>query len=369
MEIVEILQKLISIPSWVDSNTNEREIGTWIFEYLKTNSNLKISKQQFGNGRFNIIAQKDLKTDTLVTGHIDTVQPNTNWADSPTSGKIIDGKIFGRGSSDMKCGVAIMLYLATLPNLKDGITFLFYCDEEYDFLGMKEFIKLYTPCKDSPLKFQPKLIISLDGGDLQIGNSCRGLIELKVKVIGKAGHSANPAMGINAISESMKVIGGLKKWLRNYSSKELGNSTLNIAYINGGGSQGNIIAEECEYIAEIRVANENLNAKLVKNFIGEKSEKLGLKVGEVIVRHDLGNWITSEKDLKDIIAIAPKAKIKSAKKSGYIDIQMLWKTFGKVPTFSLGCGESEMAHKANEYVKISNILKAQRFFERLLINK
>src|SRR3989339_54210 len=347
MKIIRILKQLISIASWVDSKTNEKEIGKWICEFLEKNSNLKISKQIIGNSRFNIIAQKGKCVDTLVTGHVDTVKPNFGWINSPIKPIAIGGKVSGLGSSDMKCGVAIMLYLTTLSNLKDNVMFLFYCDEEYDFLGMKRFIQEY---KD---KIDPKLIISLDGEGLKIGNSCRGLIELKVSVQGKAGHAPNPKSGINAITQSFKVIDQLKKWLKTYASKELGNSTLNIAYIQGGGSEGNIIAEKCEYIVEIRVANEKLNANLVKEFITDNSEKLGLKVKAIKVRHDLGSWTTQKGELTKFIKLAPVRKLKSAKKSGYIDNQMLWETFNKIPTFSLGAGEKEMSHKADEYVKIS----------------
>ena len=56
IQIIEILQKIISIPSWVDDKTNEQEIGAWIYEFLKKNSNLKITKQDIEQGRFNILA-------------------------------------------------------------------------------------------------------------------------------------------------------------------------------------------------------------------------------------------------------------------------------------------------------------------------
>lgn len=363
METIEILKQLISIPSWVDEKTNEREIGKWIYEFIKNNSDLIVSKQQIGNGRFNIIAKKGRKVDVLVTGHIDTVKPNSGWIKKPNIPEMINGKIYGRGSSDMKCGIAIMLYLTTLPNLKDNISFLFYCDEEYDFLGMKKFISEYES------KIKPSLIISLDGNNLQIGNSCRGLIEIKVIVEGKSGRAANPKSGINAITQSMKVIGNLKNWLREFSSKNLGNSTLNIAYINGGGNQGNIIADKCEYIVEIRTANAKLNASLASEYVSRKSEEFGLKVKEITTRHDLGSYTTSEGMLKDIVSVAPISKIESAKKSGYIDIQMLWQAFNKVPTFSFGAGEMGQAHSANEYVKISKVMKAQKFCETILTNK
>jgi succinyl-diaminopimelate desuccinylase len=363
METIEILKQIISIPSWVDKTTDEREIGKWIYDFLKKKSNLAVIKQPVKNGRFNIIAKKGRKTDILVTGHIDTVQPNLGWIDKPNNPKIVGNKMFGRGSSDMKCGIAIMLYLATQVNLKDNVSFLFYCDEEYDFLGMKKYVSEYKN------RISPTLIISLDGGNLQIENSCRGLIELKVAVEGKSGHSANPKSGVNAITQSMKVIKSLKGWLKGFSSNTLGNSTLNIAYISGGGPQGNIIAEGCEYIVEIRVANEDLNANLVRDYITEKSERMGLIVKNITIRHDLGSYITPKEKLKNIISLAPKGKIKDSKKSGYIDIQMLWQTFNKAPTFSFGAGELGQAHSANEYVKISKVIKAQEFCETILTNK
>ena len=362
---LDILRQLISIPSWVDKNTNEKRIADWVYDFLKKNSKLKITKQPIDNERFNIFAQNSNIIDTLITGHIDTVQPNPGWTKKPVKPEIAEDKLYGLGSSDMKSGIAIMLYLTSLTNLNKNIGFLFYCDEEYDFLGMKTFI---NNCGVRSSNIKPKVIISLDGEGMQISNSCRGLIELKVKVQGKTGHAANPKSGINAITESFKVINNLKKWLKAFRSDELGNSTLNIAYMNGGGEQGNIIAEKCEYIVEIRVANESLNAKKAKEFIAKESERLGLEIENIKIRHDLGNWITKREDLEDIFKIVDKKSVKSAKKSGYIDIQMLWQTFGKVPTFSFGVGEKGMSHKTDEYVKIENIAKAQKFFEKLLIS-
>lgn len=356
---LKILKELISIPSWVDNKTNEVEIGNWIYEFLSNNSNLKVVKQDIRNGRFNILATNSNKIDVLVTGHIDTVQPNSGWTKNPINPEVVGNRLYGLGSTDMKSGLAIMLYLATLPNLVKGIGFLFYCDEEYDFLGMKAFIKQYKSI------IKPKIIVSLDGEGLQIGNSCRGLIELKVNAIGRAGHAANLKSGINAITQSFEVINKLEKELSRYTSVELGNSTLNIAYMNGGSNQGNIIAEKCEYIVEVRVANEKLNAKLVKDFITKESTKLGLKINNIKTRHDLGSWVTKEKKLNGFGNFAPKKGFKSAKMSGYIDIQMLWRTFGKVLTFSIGAGALGVSHKADEYVLVSDIMKLEKYMEYL----
>jgi succinyl-diaminopimelate desuccinylase len=375
MESTEILKQLINISSCVDSKTNESAVGLLIYDYLKKNTNFSLKKQYVDKKRFNVIAQKGNRIDTFITGHIDTVQPSSGWTKKPIQPKIVGDRLYGLGSSDMKSGIAIMLKLATLSDLRNNTAFLFYCDEEYDFLGMKKFIQEY---KD---KINPKLIISLDSEGLQIGNSCRGLIEMKVTVGGKTGHAARPKSGINAILESQKVIVKLEKWLQQFSTKDLGDSTLNIAYIRGGtnmgtengeivlGKEGNIVPDYCEYVAETRVASPNLNATKVKQFITENSVKAGLKIVDVKVRHDLGSWITPKTDLKNILNKSPNRKFRNPKESGYIDIQMLWETFGKVPTFSYGAGEPGMSHKPDEFVRISNVMKAQKFYEDILTTK
>jgi acetylornithine deacetylase/succinyl-diaminopimelate desuccinylase-like protein len=293
---------------------------------------------------------------------MDTVKPNSGWQLNPIKPEVIDNKIYGLGTTDMKAGLSLMQYFATCANLKPNVGFLFYCDEEYDFLGMKTFIKKYKN------KIKPKLLISLDGEGCKINNSCRGLIELKINVSGKAGHAANPKSGINAITQSFKVIGKLEKWLTDFKSQELGKTTLNIAYIQGGGSEGNIIPEKCEYVAEIRVASDKLNAKLVKDFVIKESKKRGLKIIKIDIRHDLASWITNKNDLLKLVKLPMITRLKNTQKGGYIDIQMLWQTFGKIPAFSFGIGESKMSHKANEYITISNIMKGKKFFEKILLN-
>jgi acetylornithine deacetylase/succinyl-diaminopimelate desuccinylase-like protein len=360
---IQILKELISIPSWVDKNTNESKIGDYIVNFLNKKTKLNVAKQHIGMGRYNIIATNSNKIDTLITGHIDTVKPNSGWTKKPTLPRLIQKKLYGLGSTDMKTGIALMLYFSTFNNLNENLGFLFYCDEEYDFLGMKKFIEKYEN------KISPNLIISLDGEGNVISNCCRGLIELKVKVIGKAGHAANLKSGINAISESYRVIEKLRTFLNKFKTSELGESTLNVAYINGGSSEGNIIAEKCEYIVEIRIGSENLTAAKAINFIKKESSKSGLIIESITTRHDLGAWITDKGKLSSIIKYSGSNKLKTAKDAGYSDIQMLWKTFKKIPCFCYGLGEKGLSHKADEYIKEENIVKGEKFLKQILVKK
>lgn len=374
MDSIQILKRLISIPSYVDSKNNESKISEWIFNYLTQNTTFMVKKQWITRKRFNVIASLTDKPNALVTGHLDTVQPKKAWTINPFSAKEADGKIYGLGASDMKAGLASLLSVASEQESQNTM-YLFYCDEEYDFLGMKKFIEEYKN------KINPKLIVSADGDNLQISNSCRGLIELTIKVKGKSGHAANPDSGINAILRSLEVINNLNIWLRQYSSPELGKSTFNVSFIKGGSNigqkkddtllsrEGNIIPDYCEYVLEVRSATNRLNANTIENYIKRESRKMGLKVTSISTRHNLKSWITPIKELANILAIAPKKRIFNSKKSGYINVQMLWEAFNKVPTFTFGPAELGMAHKENEFVKLKSLVKAEQFFSKLLSKK
>lgn len=367
MDIVKITKELITIPSYVDIGADESKVGQYIFDFLKTNSSLKVQKQYCTKKRFNIIATNGKVTDLLVVGHIDTVQQSSSWSIDPFNPIVTNGKMFGLGSSDMKSGVAAMLTSATSPNLKPNTMFLFYIDEEYDFLGMKAFVKIYQN------KIKPKKIISLDGSNLSVSNGCRGLIEIEVTIKGKSAHAARPAKGVNAISKSCLIINNLFNWLGNYISSDLGPTVYNLAYIFGGqykdknldglvlGKQGNIIPDICQFIIDIRPSRDELTAIKVKEFISKEADKQSVEILDFKIRHSLGSWLTPKDQLN------LELPYNSLDQSGYIDVQMLWQTFNQVPCFTIGAG-NDMAHKADEYVEVANIKKLDKLVKALLTN-
>lgn len=367
-KLINLTSKLISIPSWIDDKNNESEIGNFIFEYLISNSKLNVEKQIVTKNRFNIIAKNSDQIETLVIGHIDTVQPSKNWSKNPIIPEIIDNRLYGLGSTDMKSGIAVMLMSAISKNLKPNTMFLFYIDEEYDFLGINYFIKKYKN------KITPKQIISLDGLNLKINNGCRGLIEISATIVGKSGQAAVPKCGINAISNSFIVLNKLASWLSSFKDSTLGSTSLNIAYINGGqyqgknknelilGKQGNIIADICQFTIDIRPSNPKLNSQKIIKFINKESNKLGIKLSNYSVRYDYKSWLTQ----KVLININSKLEFGKIDQTGYIDIQLLWQAFNKIPCFSLGAGLIENAHQADEFIEINKLLKLQKIINKFL---
>ncbi|MFA6602304.1 MAG: M20/M25/M40 family metallo-hydrolase [Candidatus Shapirobacteria bacterium] len=363
--------ELLSIPSWVDSKNNEAKIGQYIFTNLAKYPLLKVVKQKVVGNRFNVIAQNSGTIDTLIVGHIDTVQPSSNWTKNPIKPVILKNKLFGLGASDMKSGIALMMEMAIKPGLIPNTMFLFYIDEEYDFLGMKKFIAEFVD------KIKPKQIISLDGNNLSITNGCRGLIEISCTVRGQSGHAARPKSGLNAINKSFQLINELYSWLGSFSNPILGPTVANLAYISGGqyqgwkkdvlllGKQGNIIPDICQFVIDIRPSQTSLNATKVIEFLNVGAKKMGVKIETSLVRHDLGSWLTEKNNIPNKNKL-PK-KYNRVDQTGYIDIQFLWQTFNQTPCFTIGAGSPSVAHKPDEYVEISQLIRLEKIISSLFL--
>ena len=369
--VVDLTQKLVAIPSWVDAKTNEAEIGEFCFSYLKKNKKLMVEKQIVDGNRFNIIARNSDVVDTLVVGHIDTVQPSLRWKRSPTKPEVARNKLYGLGSCDMKSGIAIMLDLASAATILPRTMFLFYIDEEYTFKGIKAFIKKYKS------KINPKRVISLDGSDLSITNGCRGLIEISCTIKGQSGHAARPENGKNAIWATQEILQDLFGWLDTFSSSQLGKTSYNIAYISGGqyqgkdeneelilGKQGNVIADICNFIIDIRPSSSKLSAESVLEFIQKRAEAKHVSVESYSITHDLGSWQTEKDAIESSLTTLP---FKKPDETGYIDVQMIWQAFDGVPCFTIGAGKVDMAHKPDEYVEIDKLIKLREMLNKMII--
>lgn len=373
MDLVELTKKLISIPSYVDSRSNEAQMGQFVFKYLNRIKWLKVKKQKVEGERFNLIATDGKPVKLLIAGHLDTVQPQKAWRTNPIRPMIKDGKIYGLGASDMKGSLACLIKAIEKTGPTQGLMLLFYVDEEYDFLGMKKFIKKYKN------KVRPKFIVSGDGSNLEFGNGCRGLIEITFKIKGRSGHAALPDSGRNAIEAAYKAVENLKISLNEYADSNLGQSTCNLAFLKGGlnqgknkaekvvlGCQGNVIPDYTEFVLDIRPANPKLKAKRIIRIVKKAIKENGCQLTEAKIRHDLGTWLTPKAKIDQAISLVKKPRLANIGRRGYIDTQMLWKAFKKVPCLTFGPGESNCAHQANEYVKISSLIKAENFFTKLI---
>ena len=375
MNVIKLTQQLISMPSYLDSETNEKEIGDFIFSYLKQFPYLRVRKQKIEKGRFNIIAKTSGTPRLFLAGHLDTVEPKQGWSKDQFKGTIESGNLYGLGSIDMKSGLAAIL--DSLSDFKkiSNLTLLFYCDEEYDFKGMKKFI-------NSSKKKIGDLAVLAEPTDLKIWNAHRGLIEIYFSIQGKSGHAADPKSGKNAITGIMKLLNNLRKRLENFTDLTLGIPSLNIAYIRGGlyqgrqnnevklGKEGNNIADFAEAVIDIRPTKQELRAEKIIAWVKKFLEKEGYRFSNFSIRHNFTSLYTNPIKLK-IIERVLRENLGSVgylnpSQKGYSDGQLLQKKFN-IPVIYLG-PKGANAHGSNERVDINSLKQLRQIFSELIIS-
>jgi len=367
-------KNLIRIPSYVDSTTNERKIGEFIYAYLQKNTSLKITKQLIEDGRFNVIAADGYEPKLLFCCHIDTVEPKEGCKYSQFRGIVRKGRLYGLGAYDMKGGTAAVIEAAQSVLKTRGLTLLFYCDEEYRFAGMEKFIKKYRGKK-------PELAVFPEPTDLTIVNGCRGLIEIKFRVSGKSGHAAQPQSGINAIEALQYALREIRKNTDRYKNSEMGISTYNLACIKGGMKRGEIktgelivgdaannIADIAEATMSVRPISREFNAAKVIEVFCNATSKTKAKVERIEILNDYAPFLIPREKLgvfEDAVSnVLGNAQYGDIAKSGYFDAQLLNQKLG-IKTVIFG-PKGENAHAANEWVSIKSLQEVQDVYVNLI---
>jgi succinyl-diaminopimelate desuccinylase len=189
-----------------------------------------------------------------LNGHLDIGPIGTGWTRDPWGGEIEDGKIYGRGSGDMKSGLAAMVAAASAV-VRSGIRrrgdllVVPTADESSGgHLGMGH-IARQTP------RLRADMAVV---GEPTVGDVCvahRGAVWAEVTVVGRSGQAARPASGINAIMAMGRVLRAFEdEWPRRFAGRRhplLPPPSLSAGLIDGG-IKPNVIAERCRVVVDRR---------------------------------------------------------------------------------------------------------------------
>lgn len=376
-DVISLTEKLVAIASYVDNGCDETAVVAWLEQWFVTNlPDMKLTRQPLSDGRANLYVGAPTPI-VLFVGHIDTVPISDGWQTPPLTLTRESGRLYGLGVADMKGSIASLLVALTRmsKSARSTVGMLIYVDEEYRFAGMKQVIadKLFV---DQP----PELVISLDG-NLQPLMGCRGLIKMDIEVIGKSGHASNPSNGVNAIAQLMESLASLEQQLTRYTSPELGQTTMNIAYLRGGATtdvdnpeilqrSGNVIPNYAEGIIELRVADMRLTAQLVETLLRQLLQERSLEVKSIRVGADLGAWnqtrdTVSEQFLKTCYTQAGILwQPDDPRYRGYIDVQLLAEVIPS-PIYVIGAG-GDNRHGANESAAIGDLQSAANLYQLIV---
>lgn len=351
---------------------NEDELCDYLTKLLKS-ANFECMNVDFAPRRRSIVARIPGAADRAnicFTGHVDVVPLGDRpWDHPPFAAEIVDGKLFGRGSSDMKSGIAAFVVAAMrtaeLARAKGGISLIITAGEEtgcegafyiaaqkqvIDFIGNVGCFVVAEPTANEPI----------------IGH--KGAYWLRAKAEGVTAHGSMPERGDNAFYKIAKGALLLEKYQFDNPPHELmGQGTLNVGTAKAG-LNINSVPDAAEMTLDIR----SVPGQSHRHIYGCLCKTLGPNIKLETIMDVEGIYTPPDHPwIQNVYAHceAINGERPTPKSISYFtDASALKGLIGDPPTVVLGPGQPEMAHQTNEFCYTEKITQSTSLFERLIID-
>jgi acetylornithine deacetylase/succinyl-diaminopimelate desuccinylase family protein len=366
-DVISLLSDLVKIPSVCG---DESKIAHFIADWFERNK-LPAQLLEVKPNRPNVIAiLKGSRPGPriLLNGHMDTVEVGKGWIHDPFSAEIENGRMYGRGTYDMKSGLACILWAAAacreegLPR-RGELLVAGVVDEEAIDLGTYALIqKGFTKGLDFAM-------IS-EATDLTITTAHRGRVVFEVEVRGRAAHSHWPDHGVNAIEKAAILLNALQR-LPSPIHPRMGVSTVNTLKIEGGQDEFMLVPDRCRLVIE-RCLVPGYSSKQALKDLSDLIRQLGIDAEARFVQRETPFCEPFEipddnPHVRSIIDIAGKVLGKSPEitfHEGPCDSCILVNE-GKVPTIEFGPSGGRL-HESEEYVEIESVRKTAEVYHAIL---
>ena len=312
----------------------------------------------------------------MLTGHVDVVPIGElhEWTQNPWGGDIVDGKLYGRGSADMKSGVAsaivAMTRIATKPNFTGSVSILITGDEEADAINGSEKILKYAYEQgerwDCAVTLEPTNVKTM-GDQIKIGR--RGSLTAKVIAHGIQGHVGYPERVDNAIHNVVPLMNAIVNLPLDSGNEYFDPSSVQIVDVNGGTGATNVVAGIADFTFNIRFSSEWSGDSLV-DLIRENLNKTGanytLEVGKIhrsFVTEPTQNPLADE--LAEVINEVVGKKPAYVTNGGTSDSRFI---VNYCPVIDYGVNGTTI-HQVDECVPIKDIEQLTDIVEKYLMKK
>jgi succinyl-diaminopimelate desuccinylase len=336
-DIVDLLRAIADVES---VSGDEKALADLVEEALRALPHLEVVRD--GDA---LVARTHLgrAERVVIAGHLDTVPVAANL---PSSRKVVDGedRVYGRGTCDMKGGVAVQLAVAAaVPEPVRDVTWIFYDHEEVD----AERNGLNRLSRTRPELLAADLAVLMEPTAAAVEGGCQGTLRVAVRTHGVAAHSARSWLGSNAIHTAGEVL----RRLESYRPAEvlvdglLYREGMNAVAITGG-IAGNVVPDRCEVVVNYR-------------FAPDKDESAA--VGEVRRLFD-----SYDVELLDVAPGArpgldlPAAKAFAAAVGGEVRPKYGWTDVARfsalgIPAVNYGPANPNQAHADDEHCRVEDL--------------
>lgn len=316
----------------------------------------------------------------VLSGHTDVVPVDgQDWTSEPFTATIRGDKLYGRGACDMKgfiaCALTLLPQAVKLSNagqLRRPLHLALSFDEEVGCLG--------APLLLSDLKARgitPDHCIVGEPTNMAMVVAHKGIAVYRCRVHGKSAHSSLTAQGVNAISYASRLIGYVDELAQEISHRsdndglfDVPYSTLSVGTIQGG-TATNIVPNLCEFTFDYRnlphMTQDDILAPIAAK-VAELSTQMQARAAdtgiELLQEESVPAMTDNDSAELQALIIAltgddTRHKVAYATEGGQF-------TNSGIPTIICGPGSIEQAHKADEYVALSEMVRCDEFLQKLL---
>ncbi len=321
--------------------------------------------------RANITAQvksSGHKGALLFACHLDVVPAGeASWKHPAFAAIESEGKIYGRGSMDMKGGIAAIVTamgeIADSGTKLQGDIILFgAAGEETDSCGAKRFVRNRGELPEIAGVVLP------EPTDFEIITSHRGILWLKVQTFGKAAHSSAPQLGVNAIASMTSVLNELENFKIRFEPHDLlGDCSMSINTIAGGQAM-NVVPDKCDIGIDIRtVPGQNYQDVIndLQNIFVKLKQKNPQFEAEVSIKREVGA-LETDNQCDFVRDFCSATGINKTTAVGFTTDGPHFASLD-LPVVVFGPGKPHLAHKPDEYIDISDVEKAVEHYKNIIL--
>jgi succinyl-diaminopimelate desuccinylase len=378
--LVDALSALVRIRSVydpADPNGNEEAVVEHI-EHLLASWGLTYTRREAAVRRPNLVV--DIPGERpgpvlILEGHTDVVTAGNSdiWSVDPFGAEIRDGRMYGRGTVDMKGGLSAMIFAARAI-AESGVPFAgklrlaILADEEGLMLGAKRFVS------DGYLDGATAAIICEPEGD-RVCIAQKGAIRLRIHLTGKMAHGAMPLEGANPLIALGEIITACRRLERQLQQEIPADPLLGMVYITptvtlgGEREQGNVIPAHAEIMLDVRTTSGQDHQALHGRIAGAIDEAVSSVTGvshHVEVIDDRPSTATDPDDpiVRAVVAAHERSTGSTPPFGGVpgsTDGTIFWAAT-RIPLVTYGPGSTTLPHQADEYVEVDDVVRYARTY-------
>lgn len=368
---VALARALIQIdsrnPTLVPGAPGEAEVAETLASVLE-DWGFSVEQSEAAPGRLNVVARigpRDAPA-LMLNGHLDVVGVE-GMVHEPFNAELRSGRIYGRGSADMKGGVAAMCAAATVASAQSNAQIIIaaVADEEYESLGLRSLLR-------SGLRAEAAIVT--EPTRLAICPAHRGFAWIDVTFAGRAAHGSRYDLGIDAILHAGLLLAELDTLEQTRSDglvhPLLGRGSLHASKINGGVGMSTY-PERCDLAIERRTLPRETAEQAVRE-INDACERIrarrpGFNAQVRLNTAQAPSDVPVDAEIVERLRTALEAEsmpVRIEGLSAWTDAALL--NEAGIPAVCFGPGDISLAHAAEEFVPVTDVEQATRVLARVV---